>query len=56
LITPLALYAAEYWRLRNARQALDSAKGWLIGFGWTFLALAGIGTVMIGLWLAWVWL
>ena len=55
LITPLALYAAEYWRLRSARQALDSAKGWLIGFGWTFLALVAIGAVMIGLWLTWVW-
>ena len=53
LITPLALYGAEYWRLRNARQALDSAKSFLIGFGWTFLALFGIGAVMIALWLLW---
>ena len=56
LITPLALYAAEYWRLRDTRQAFDSAKGWLIGFGWTFLALVAIGVVMIGLWLVWAWL
>ncbi len=55
LITPLALYAAEYWRLHNKRQAFDSARGWLIGFGWTFLALFAIGLVMIGLWLLWVW-
>ena len=55
-ITPLALYAAEYQRLRNARQALDSAKSWLIGFGWTFLALVAIGAVMIGLWLLWAWI
>jgi uncharacterized protein YqgC (DUF456 family) len=54
-ITPLALYAAEYWRLRNYKQALLSARAWLIGFGWTFLALAGIGATMIGLWLVWVW-
>lgn len=56
LITPLALYAAEYWRLRDTRLAFDSAKGWLIGFGWTFLVLVAIGGVMIGLWLLWVWL
>lgn len=56
LITPLALYGAEYWRLRDARQALDSAKGFLIGFGWTFLALFAIGAVMIGFWLLWAWL
>jgi len=55
LITPLALYAAEYWRLRNPRQAFDSAKGWLIGFGWTLLALMGIGALMILFWLLWVW-
>ncbi len=55
LITPLALYLAEYWRLREARAALASAKGFLIGFGWTFLALVAIGAVMIALWLLWAW-
>jgi uncharacterized protein YqgC (DUF456 family) len=55
LITPLALFGAEYWRLRNFKQALTSARGWLIGFGWTFLALVAIGALMIGLWLLWVW-
>ena len=55
LITPLALVATEYWRLRNFKQAIQSAQGWLIGFGWTFLALIAIGSVMIGLWLTWVW-
>lgn len=54
-ITPLALYAAEYWRLRDARRAFDSVKGWLIGFGWTFLVLVVTGALMIGLWLLWVW-
>ena len=54
-ITPLALYLAEYWRLRDKHQAFDSAKGWLIGFGWTFLALFAIGAVMISLWLLWAW-
>ncbi|GAB4490287.1 MAG: hypothetical protein Fur0016_22250 [Anaerolineales bacterium] len=56
VITPLALYGVEYLRLRDARSAFDSAKGWLIGFGWTFLTLFAIGVVMIGLWLLWVWL
>jgi len=56
LITPLALYAAEYFRLREPRKSFDSVKGWLIGFGWTFLALVAIGAVMIGLWLVWAWL
>ena len=56
LITPLALYLAEYLRLRNRRQAFDSVKGWLVGFGWTFVALISIGALMIAVWLVWVWL
>lgn len=55
LITPLALYLAEYWRLREPRLALNSTKGFLIGFGWTFLALVAIGSLMIGLWVLWAW-
>jgi uncharacterized protein YqgC (DUF456 family) len=53
LVTPLAMYGAEYWRLRDARQAFDSAKSFLIGFGWSFVALFSIGAAMIGLWLLW---
>jgi uncharacterized protein YqgC (DUF456 family) len=56
VITPLTLFGVEYLRLRDKRAAFDSAKGWLIGFGWTFLALFAIGGLMIGLWLMWVWL
>ena len=55
LITPLALSLAEYYRLRNGREAIRSAKGWLIGFGWSFAAMFAIGVVMIGLWLLWAW-
>jgi uncharacterized protein len=56
LITPLALYGAEYLRLRDRRLAFDSAKGWLIGFGWTFVVLVAIGSSMIALWLMWIWI
>ena len=54
LITPLALYLAEFRRLRNGREAIRSAKGWLIGFSWSLLAMFMIGVVMIGLWLVWI--
>lgn len=53
--TPLALFAAEYIRLKNIRSAFSSIKGWLIGFGWTVFALQAIGLVMIGFWLLWAW-
>ena len=55
LITPLALYLAEYARLRDGREAFASAKGWLIGFSWSLAAMFAIGVVMIGLWLLWAW-
>jgi uncharacterized protein len=55
LITPLALYLAEYQRLRSGREAIQSAKSWLIGFGWSFVAMFIIGAVMIGLWMLWAW-
>ncbi|MEI6290236.1 MAG: DUF456 domain-containing protein [Chloroflexota bacterium] len=53
--TPLALLAAEYFRLKKFRSAIISIKGWLIGFGWTVIALQAVGLVMIGLWLVWAW-
>jgi hypothetical protein len=56
LTTPLALYLAEYYRLRDGRAAFASAKSWLIGFSWSLAALFAIGAVMIGLWLLWAWL
>jgi uncharacterized protein YqgC (DUF456 family) len=55
IITPLALYAVEYRRLRKSKPAFDSVKGWLIGFSWTYLVLLAIGAIMITLWLLWVW-
>ena len=53
IATPLALYLAEFYRLRNGPEALASAKGWLIGFSWSLLAMFGIGVLMIGLWFLW---
>jgi uncharacterized protein YqgC (DUF456 family) len=54
LATPAALYLVEYRRLRDRALALNSTRAFLIGFGWTFLALFSIGSLMIGLWLLWV--
>jgi uncharacterized protein YqgC (DUF456 family) len=56
LVTPATLYLVEYRRLQDRTQAMASSKAFLIGFGWTFLALFAIGTTMVGLWLLWVWL
>jgi uncharacterized protein YqgC (DUF456 family) len=55
LVAPLVLYAVEYGRLRDKREAFASTRGWLIGFGWSLLALFAIGTLMIIFWLLWAW-
>lgn len=54
--TPAALYLVEYSRLRERSLAFNSTKAFLIGFGWTFVALFAIGGVMIGFWLIWAML
>jgi uncharacterized protein YqgC (DUF456 family) len=56
LTTPLALFLAEYHRLRDAHEALASTKGWLIGFSWSLAAMFAIGVMMIVLWMVWVWI
>ncbi len=54
--SPLGLFGAEYWRLRDRKAAFDSTKAWMTGWGWSIAARVGIGVMMIGLWMAWVWL
>lgn len=53
LVTPAVLYLVEYRRLQDRPKAFESTKAFLIGFGWTFVALFAIGSAMIGLWLFW---
>jgi uncharacterized protein len=55
IAAPAALFGAEFYRFRDWRKAFDSAKAWMIGFGWTFLARFSIGVVMIVIWLLWAW-
>lgn len=56
IATPLALYLAEFYRLRDGREALASTRAWLSGFSWSLLAMFGIGVVMISLWFLWAWI
>ena len=54
IAAPLVLYAMEYRRLRDPKQAQAVVKALLIGWGWAFVARFGIGVVMIVLWAIWV--
>ncbi|HKY79584.1 MAG TPA: DUF456 domain-containing protein [Anaerolineales bacterium] len=51
---PGLLYLSEYVRHRSFQQAWLVTRGMLVGWGWSFVARFGLGTLMIGLW--WVWL
>lgn len=53
---PLALFGAEFWRLRDRRLAFESARVYMIGWGASFAARFGIGAVMIVSWMLWAWL
>lgn len=49
----LGLFIYEFFRLRDWRKAFDSVKGMASGCGWSAVARAALGLLMIGLWLIW---
>ncbi|HEX2979904.1 MAG TPA: DUF456 domain-containing protein [Anaerolineaceae bacterium] len=51
----LAVFAFELIRHKDWKKALELTKGMALGCGWAFVARFGIGIVMIGLWLLWVY-
>jgi uncharacterized protein YqgC (DUF456 family) len=51
----LVLFLIEWIRLKDARKALSSMRGMLVGCGWAVVFRVIIGLVMIGLWLIWAW-
>jgi len=56
IASPLGLFLAEWARKRDKQVAFDNTKAWMKGWGWSFLAMFGIGILMILLWGLWVWL
>jgi uncharacterized protein YqgC (DUF456 family) len=54
--SPLALVGLEYLRFRDWKQAVASAKVFMTGWGWAFLARFAIGVAMIAFWMLWAWL
>jgi uncharacterized protein YqgC (DUF456 family) len=56
IAAPLGLFLTEYYRLKNPQEALNSAKAYMIGWGWAFGARFIIGLTMIGSWMLWAWI
>ena len=51
----LVLFLIQWIRLKDAKKALTSMKGMMVGWGWAAVFRVIIGLVMIGLWLIWAW-
>ncbi|WP_322506822.1 DUF456 domain-containing protein, partial [Anaerolinea sp.] len=49
----LGLFGLEYYRQRDWRKALDTTTGMAVGCGGAVLIRAGMGVIMIILWLIW---
>ena len=56
LAAPLALFGTEYLRLRDRKLAFVSARTYMIAWGWSFLAVFGVGVLMLIFWLLWAWM
>jgi uncharacterized protein YqgC (DUF456 family) len=52
----LSLFGAEWLRLRRARPAFASARSYMVAWGWSFMAVFGVGVLMIILWVLWAML
>lgn len=51
--SPLALFAVETRRLHSRRLGFDSARAYMVAWGWSFAAVVGVGALMILLWVLW---
>lgn len=56
IASPVGLYLAEWYRLKDKQTAFANTKAWMTGWGWSLAARFGIGLVMILFWGLWAWL
>ena len=56
LVAMLGLFAVEFIRLKNWRQAYESTRSMLVGCGWAGVIRFSIGLLMIALYLVWAFL
>ena len=55
IASPVALYLAEWRRLKDKALAMANTKAWMTGWGWSVAARMGVGAVMIAFWGLWAW-
>jgi uncharacterized protein YqgC (DUF456 family) len=54
LLAVILIFLAEYLRLKDWRQALESTKGLALGCGWAAITRFGFGLLILTTWLLWV--
>lgn len=54
--SPAVLYLAEARRLHDRRKGLESARAYMLAWGWAFAAVFSIGALIILLWSFWAFL
>lgn len=52
---PLLLYVSEYVRKHDRAHAWKVTSSLAVGWGWSFVARFGLGSLMIALWFVWVY-
>ncbi len=52
-VAPLTLFVVEWMRLHSRRRGFDSAKAYMVAWGWSFAAVFGIGFLIILVWMLW---
>lgn len=55
IAAPIALYLAEYLRLRDTDQALEATRAMVVGCGWAFFVRFGLGALAVLTWIIWAW-
>jgi hypothetical protein len=55
IAAPIALYFAEYLRLRDTDQALKATRAMIAGCGWAFFVRFGLGALAVLVWIIWAW-
>ena len=56
IASPVGLYLAEWYRLKDKQAAFSNTQAWMTGWGWSLAARIGIGVIMILFWALWAWL
>ena len=56
LASPLTLFMVETRRLHDRKKGLDSAKLYMVAWGWAFAAVFSVGGLIVLVWMLWAFL